>query len=176
MFDCIEVDISSGAAGPSSPIHVESQKGNDDSTAKTMPIKRRGRPRKRHSNNHLEEQVPPRDQAKDKNETHQSNSLSRSRSRRHFSPVESVEPDVANEKMQEVGQDTAPMEPILPEQPHAQAERKGDMSVAIVSGLQAVLDQVKSANSASFDLRAVDELCFQIRFHAQIAPQRSHIA
>ncbi|KAK5045466.1 hypothetical protein LTR84_009330 [Exophiala bonariae] len=38
--------------------------------------------------------------------------------------------------------------------------------------LQAALDQLKSNTTENIDLRAVDDLCFQIRFHAQVLSQK----
>lgn len=40
--------------------------------------------------------------------------------------------------------------------------------VDVLASLQQILDQVKNAVPGSVDLRAVDELCFQIRFQAQL--------
>ena len=39
----------------------------------------------------------------------------------------------------------------------------------LVATLQAALNQIKMAALGSIDLRAVDELCFQIRYQAQTA-------
>lgn len=44
-------------------------------------------------------------------------------------------------------------------------------SPAFLTTLQAALDQLKSNATGSIDLRAVDDLCFQIRFHAQMLSQ-----
>lgn len=45
-------------------------------------------------------------------------------------------------------------------------------SPRFLTTLQAALDQLKSNTSDNIDLRAVDELCFQIRFHAQMLLQK----
>lgn len=43
---------------------------------------------------------------------------------------------------------------------------------AFLTTLQTALDQLKSNTTENIDLRAVDELCFQIRFHAQMLSQK----
>jgi hypothetical protein len=46
-------------------------------------------------------------------------------------------------------------------------------TVNVLDGLQAILGQVKAAEAGTMDLRAIDELCFQIRFHAQLGAMAS---
>jgi len=48
-----------------------------------------------------------------------------------------------------------------------------EASSDIVQSLQQVLDRLKTAAPGEIDLRAVDELCFQIRFRAQMVMQES---
>ena len=43
----------------------------------------------------------------------------------------------------------------------------GSAQPGIIASLQDILDRLKSSNSGDIDLRAVDELCFQIRYQAQ---------
>ena len=43
---------------------------------------------------------------------------------------------------------------------------------SIVSSLQEILDRLRSTNQGDIDLRAVDDLCFQIRFEAQVIAQQ----
>ncbi|KIW12327.1 hypothetical protein PV08_09604 [Exophiala spinifera] len=43
---------------------------------------------------------------------------------------------------------------------------------SIVSSLQGILDQLKSSKPSEVDLRMVDDLCFQIRFQAQVVAQQ----
>ncbi|KAK5461020.1 hypothetical protein LTS15_003083 [Exophiala xenobiotica] len=46
------------------------------------------------------------------------------------------------------------------------------LEASIMSSLQGVLDRLKSSKPGDIDLRAVDDLCFQIRFQAQVVAQQ----
>ncbi|EXJ79352.1 hypothetical protein A1O3_08854 [Capronia epimyces CBS 606.96] len=49
---------------------------------------------------------------------------------------------------------------------------EGSCEADIVSSLQAILDRLKATRPEKLDLRALDDLCFQIRFQAQVVTQR----
>ncbi|KAL2403241.1 hypothetical protein ABEF93_008077 [Exophiala dermatitidis] len=48
---------------------------------------------------------------------------------------------------------------------------KGEAGSGVISSLQAILERLKSTPKEEIDLRAVDDLCFQIRFQAQVVAQ-----
>jgi hypothetical protein len=73
------------------------------------------------------------------------------------------------------GMGTEVIEEEVKETPHGvgsiQSETAAPMDV--LASLQQVLERVKSMPAGSIDLRAVDELCFQIRYEAQTAVRQS---
>ncbi|KAJ9503549.1 hypothetical protein H2202_000688 [Exophiala xenobiotica] len=49
------------------------------------------------------------------------------------------------------------------------------VEASIMSSLHGVLDRLKSSKPGDIDLRAVDDLCFQIRFQAQVVAQQNAV-
>ncbi|KIX06570.1 uncharacterized protein Z518_04546 [Rhinocladiella mackenziei CBS 650.93] len=49
---------------------------------------------------------------------------------------------------------------------------EGPVQPDVVSSLQGILDRLRSTNPGDIDLRSVDDLCFQIRFQAQVISQQ----
>ena len=52
---------------------------------------------------------------------------------------------------------------------------EGTAQPDITASLQGILDRLKSTRPGDVDLRGVDDLCFQIRFHAQVAAQQQGV-
>ncbi|KAL2417746.1 hypothetical protein ABEF95_004357 [Exophiala dermatitidis] len=71
-------------------------------------------------------------------------------------------------------EDVMDVEPSTEAAVDASAEEvvdKGDVGSRVISSLQAILERLKSTPKEEIDLRAVDDLCFQIRFQAQVVAQ-----
>ena len=148
-MDCIEVDTSSDAAGPSSPALQHDDEVNELRT--TAPEKRRvGRPRKQLSQ-------PTDEEPSMAVSSSRGSTQSRSRSRSQRLPTGTAEPG------------KLPNEPqSLPSVVHESAESSQD----IETSLQSMLQRLKTARHGDFHLRNVDDLLFRIRCEVHAAAGR----
>lgn len=78
---------------------------------------------------------------------------------------EVIEPHVADQAESEP--EMAPFRAVVDETADVQP-----VEPSIMSSLQGVLDRLKSSTAGDIDLREVDDICFQIRFQAQLIAQR----
>ena len=172
-------------------IHKDKSMEQDRSPGVTGGLKRRGRPRK--SQNQVKQEPTGSDQGLDDMVQESSvtqqrqRRISRRRSRNRLSMEGSVDPDsgrvqsiprvlIPTVEITARTSDAAQL-PIDEEEPSSIAmDLEGSNTPPpmmarnndIVINLQGILEQMKTAAPGSVDLRAVDELCFQIRFQAQI--------
>ena len=84
--------------------------------------------------------------------------------------------DLAMPEVEEVEQNQIieeESEPLMAPLPEMADDTAGQSTgPSIVSSLQGILEQLKSSKPGDVDLRMVDDLCFQIRFQAQVATQQ----
>lgn len=155
--DLIVVDTSSEPVARSSPPRESEHDVFVDAPESQVeqPKKKRGRPRKK-----------PRAEEGSVSLSHLSSSQ---RSRRSMYSVESsAEPEVVEQNVGVDLEDAVDESLVQEEIPEPSAsDAPAAPPVDVLASLQQVLDHLKDAKAGSVDLRAVDELCFQIRFQAQ---------
>lgn len=169
LLDCIEVSPSQ-AVEAAAAVDLDQQEASTVSRTELHPKRRRGRPRKRHStetsqsseNSRVE--VVVRDVSDVKDEVEEIDGVSATlpehgnSERRH----QSQGPDV------DVEETTAILE--------ISEGREGGVHEGFMSSLETALNRLKSATAGEIDLRAVEDLCFQIRFQAQVLAQQGQRA
>ena len=166
MLDCIEVDTSSDAVGPSSPIQQqgdeteELQESGTEKRGMGRPPKlmtgRRGRPAKQASHEGSKPQLKRRNDLVARDGTGRL-TLSRSRSRSLRMPTGSIEPEQLSIDAPSFA---------------SQVNETAASATGIETSLQNVLQQLKTANRGDFDLRSVDDFLFQIRCEVHAAATR----
>ena len=160
MLDCIEVSPSQAVQA------VALSEPNESGPA---PRRRRGRPRKLPL---VEVLVPEASHVKmettDERETDDAAALADAFSEgRDEVPGQDIEmPEVATTAR------SSPIMEITTNELTQVVSREDNTAADILASLRSVLDRLKSADPADIDLRKVDDLCFQIRFQAQIIAQQ----
>jgi hypothetical protein len=169
MLDCIEV-ISSQPSHES----VMSQQLSQEQTPEepVVSVKRgRGRPRKRLRRSQSQDvkakpclAIETPKQGSDNGSAH----IKRD--------VEDTNHVAATEKMPEAEPSSSAAYVDAPEaaEPSSTVATQEERAIQpdIVGSLQGILDRLKSSTPGPIDLRNVDELCFQIRYQAQVAAER----
>ncbi|KPI45777.1 Telomere length regulator protein rif1 [Cyphellophora attinorum] len=167
--DVIEVIVpsSSPEPGPEPEADADGDMFVDAPESQDTIVRKRGRPARVSASSLRRKKTPPSSQA-----SQQPASEGTRRSRRSIYSQELEDPPHLQPEVQASGETEHPAE----EQMRAdnEATTATDVStpapqpINVLESLQKTLDAVKNAPAGSLDLRAVDELCFQIRFQAQL--------
>ena len=177
LLDCIVVDTSSECLGSSSALHQNGEQADGYVVSQLMEIdqdesvivrgggKPRGRPRKSQSQSKEELTRSGRGPEEVLQELSPIRHKQRSRSSRRSRNRMSLEVSAEAEPRGAQGTPYVLIPSVEVTAPNSDAKPQDE----VVATLEAALNQLKTAAPGSIDLRAVDELCFQIRYQAQKA-------
>lgn len=180
LFDTIEVAPWQAVQAVSASQHADAgQKHSVAIEANTPSRRRRGRPRRKPGNSQPQEALDAQrggvTPIPSVTSLEQSNAESSQKDQDVMVKDQDVEMEQEVEARALDGVDQAGLlvDKIAPFSNAEDATAEGTVQPGIISSLQGILDQLRSSLApGAIDLRAVDDLCFQIRFQAQVIAQQ----